>query len=238
MKRILLPHGRGAWSPIAMKNSFGEWLAASLFAAVSCLFVMAYHAWWRAKPYSMGTLNESLAHTAYYCLAIAYSLGPFYRLGLLPARRVHVRRAFGIVGVICAFLHVTVTLGPLWGEFGWNYLAVKHGDLTVLGAVCLALAIWMLKTSVGNAVRKLGQARWLRIQLTGLALLPLVLWHFMTLGKIGKWLDWFHGVDTKPAPAGTLIIFVAGVLVIGLRLADVLCHVRFQADSATALDRQ
>jgi hypothetical protein len=212
------------WSPVAVKNPVGEWLLAILFAAGSCWLVMAYHAWWRAKPYSWLTFNESLAHTAYYCLALAYVCGPLYRFGLLPARAVLVRRPFGIVGVVCAILHVGVTLGPLWGEFGWNYFLVQHWDLTALGVVCLALAVWMLQTSLGGAPQQMGVARWFRVQLLGLALLPLVLWHFMALGKVGKWLDWFHGVDTKPAPAGTLIIFAVGVLVIALRLVDAVRH--------------
>lgn len=228
MKWIVSRRSAIVWSPITVKNPGSHWFVALVFAVCSTWLVMAYHAWWRAKPYSWVTLNESLAHTAYYCLAIAYALGPLYRFGMWPARAVMLRRPFGIVGVICALLHVTVTLVPLWGEFGWSFLVVKHWDLTALGLICLAVAIWMLKTSLGNAVQRLGQARWVRVQSVGLVLLPLALWHFMVLGKIGKWLDWFHGVDTKPAPAGTLIIFAVGMILIALRLVDGCCHLRFK----------
>lgn len=218
--------GDDLWSPIAIKNSPREWLAVAGFAVVSCWFVLVYHARWRAKPYSLLTLNESLAHTAYYCIALAFALGSLYRFGLLPARAVAVRRAFGIVGVICSALHVLLTLFPLWPKYGWNYLVVKHWDLTVLGLVSLVLGFWLLKTSLGDAVQRLGAVRWRRIQLTGLALLPLVLWHFMAAGKIAKWLDWFAGRDTHPAPPGTFIIFCVGAVVIGLRTVDAACHLR------------
>jgi hypothetical protein len=226
MKIQFSRRGGDVWSPIATKNSPGEWLAAILFAAGSCAFVMAYHDWWRAKTYSVLTLNESVAHTAYYCIALAFAFGPLYRFGLLPARAVMVRRTFGIVGVVCALLHVLLTLLPLWGKYGWEYLAIKHWDLTALGVANLVLAVWLLKTSLGNSVQRLGADRWFRLQLTGLALLPLALAHFIVLGKVAKWADWFAGRDKLPAPPGTFVIFCVGALVIALRVVDALCHVK------------
>lgn len=192
---------------------------------------MAYHALGRAKPYSLGTLNEGLAHTAYYGIALAYACGPLYRFGLLPSGTVRLRRPLGITGVCCAGLHVLATLIPLRSKFGWDYLTRQHWDLTVLGLVCLALALWMARTSLGNSVQRLGRERWARIQWIGLALLPLALAHFLVLGKFGKWMDWFQGRDTNPVPSGTIIIFAAGVLVIALRVVDAVCHGK--ADAGT-----
>jgi DMSO/TMAO reductase YedYZ heme-binding membrane subunit len=220
------PSHAETWSPIAIKNSVGQWLGAILFAAGSTWFIMAYHAWWRAKPYSVVTLNESLAHTAYYSIALAYAFGPLYRFRLLPAPAVLWRRSLGIVGVACAGLHVLLTLFPLWPKFGWKFLVREHGDLTALGVVTLALAVGMVKTSLGDAVQRLGRQRWFRIQLLGLALLPLALAHFLVLGKISKWVDWFQGRDLNPAPAGTLIIFMVGTVVILLRIVDGMVHAR------------
>lgn len=228
MKMSVSQRGGDVWSPIATKNSFGEWLAALLLAAGSCWFVMIYHAWWRSKPYSVVTFNESLAHTAFYCLALAYACGPLYRFGWLTTRPVMWRRPLGMIGVGVAILHVLVSLVPLWGKFGWDYLVVQHWDATLLGAASLALALWMLQTSLGDSVQRLGRARWFQIQLTGLALLPLVLLHFLVLGKIGKWVDWFQGRDTNHMPAGTFIIFCVGIVILALRVADALCHVRIR----------
>jgi hypothetical protein len=224
MKLTESQRGGDGWSPIASKNSFGEWLVALLFAAGGCWLVMVYHAWWRAKPYSLGTLNESLAHVAFYCLALAYVFGPLYRFRLLPARWVFVRRPFGIVGVGSAVLHVGLTLGPLWGKFGWPHLLHKHWDSALLGLVSLALALWIWRISFAGSVQRLGRDRWFRWQLAGLVLLPLVLAHFLVLGKVGKWIDWFAGRDTNAAPAGTFIIFCVGVVVIALRVVDALSH--------------
>lgn len=226
-----------SWAPITTRNSTGEWLVAVVFAACSCCFIMAYHDWWRAKTYSVGTLNEALAHTAFYCLSLAFMFGPLYRFGLLPARMIPVRRPFGIAAVACAIPHVLLSLIPLWPKFGWNHFVVKHWDHTALGVASLALAVWLLTTSFGAALQRMGAARWRRTQLIGLALLPLVLWHFMALGKFTKWADWFAGRDKLPAPAGTLIIFCVGTLVIALRVIDALCHWKMWGAAGPTPDR-
>ena len=213
-----------AWAPITTKNRPREWVAAILFSAVSCWFVMAYHDWGRAKPYSIGTLSEALAHTAFYGLALAFAIGPLYRFGIMPARAVAGRRPFGIVAVICAMVHALLSLTVLRPNSGWDHFVVKHWDHTVLGVLGLVLAVILLATSFGNAFQRLGEARWFRIQAAGLAILPVALLHFMALGKFTKWADWFDGRDRNAAPPGTIVIFCVGVLVITLRIIDIVRH--------------
>jgi len=240
MKTIQIEkRGGDVWSPIVAKNSVVEWLLAILFAAGSTWFMMAYHDWWRRKPYSLMTLNESLALAAYYALALAFVPGPLYRFGAIPSRWVAVRRPLGIAGVICAILHVLITLIPLRNKYGWNYLVLQHGDLTALGALSISLALWLLKTSLGSAVQRLGVVRWFRIQWTGVALVPLVLAHFMVLGKIADWLKWFGGHDPKPAPPGTFVAFALGAVIILLRVVDLISHVRIvpSTDGSTKGDK-
>lgn len=211
-------------TPIVSKNRPTEWTVAILFAVASCCCVMAYHDLWRAKGYSILTLNEAMAHTAYYCLALAFAVGPLYRFGVLARDVVPVRRPFGIIAVGCIILHALLSLIPLSSKFGWDHFVVKHWDHTALGVGGTILALWMLQTSFGNTLQRLGATGWRRIQLAGLVLLPLAVWHFMALGKLAKWADWFAGRDKLPAPPGTLIIFCVAVLVILLRVVDALRH--------------
>jgi hypothetical protein len=56
----------------------------------------------------------------------------------------------------------------------------------------------------------------------------------MHLLMLGKWVDWFQGRDLNPAPAGTLIIFIVGTVVILLRIVDGMVHARGWQNSVTS----
>jgi DMSO/TMAO reductase YedYZ heme-binding membrane subunit len=119
------------------------------------LFMMAYHDWWRAKTYSLGTANESLALSAVFCMSLALSLGPLRRLfGLRPAL-VRLRRPLGVWSVVLALAHSVVTLVVMSNKYDWAYFRA-HLDLLVLGISALALLLMLGVTSWPFALRKFG----------------------------------------------------------------------------------
>jgi DMSO/TMAO reductase YedYZ heme-binding membrane subunit len=61
---------------------------------------------------------------------------------------------------------------------------------------------------------------WRRIQQWGVALLPLIVAHYVVLGKTTKWIEWASGKDPYPGPPGTLLGAAVVVLVLLLRGAD------------------
>lgn len=230
-ERLFMQYQDGSWSPITLKNSVLQWIGAFLYSALWCWFVMGYHAWWRGKPCSLQTFDEGMACAAYYAMATAFTLGPLYRFGLCLKSWVSLRRPLGIVAGIFAAVHILMTFTTQWRNYGWNYICVEHWDMALLGVLSTALLAWLIKTAYPSAMEQNGLERWRKIQVCGLALLPLALAHFVVLGKIPKWMDWFRGVDKHAAPAGTLVVFIFGVVVIVLRIVDFICHVKDRTES-------
>lgn len=196
-------------SPIIMANTCGEWLLAFAFCALVWWFMLAYHDWWRGKPYSLATANEAFALAGVYGLSLSLSLGPLRRLsGGLP-RAIRLRRPLGLCAGLCAAIHALLTLLVMNDKYDWAYYS-KHWDLLLLGSLALLLLSALCALSWPAALRRVGEERWRRVQAKGYLCLALVLVHFVVLGKFGKWVEWFRLHD-QPAPPGTLPAFLVGV---------------------------
>jgi len=206
--------------PIVTRNTIKEWLVAFALCAGFGLFMWAYHDWWRAKPYTLGTADEGLALAALFGLEFCLLLGPLSRLTGAPAHMLRLRRPLGIVATGFACAHILVAVIPLYHEFNVAYF-VRNWVMFLFGLAALLLLLWLSLISTAAALARLGTARWCAIQQLGWLALALVLAHFLVLGKIPKFVKWFQTRDL-PAPPGTFWVAVAGVLVLGLKLADVL----------------
>ena len=178
-----------------------------------------YHAWWRAKPYSWIVLNETIAQGAVFGLCAALSLGPLSRLcpGMFGSV-LGLRRTFGVNGAIFAVVHIFVALVLLWGTFGWKYIS-EHILMVCLGA-CTALILFMLAVlSFKSMLERVGAERWLRIQKLGYLAVVLACAHFMVLGKITGWVEWFQTMN-RPAPPGSLPVCILGCIPFVLKLVE------------------
>jgi DMSO/TMAO reductase YedYZ heme-binding membrane subunit len=124
-----------------------------------------------------------------------------------------------VAAVAFAFAHLVLTFFPLSNKYGWAYFSV-HWITLALGAV---VALWLLilvALSFRRAAARIGTAAWHQIQQGGVVVLPLIVVHYLVLGKTGKWLEWFSGKDPHPGPPGTLIGTGIALVVLALRGAD------------------
>jgi DMSO/TMAO reductase YedYZ heme-binding membrane subunit len=201
--------------PIILCNTPGQWLSSAAFCGAAFLFFWAYHDWWRAKPYSLGTADEALALAALMGLSVTLSLGPLCRLTGRFERALALRRPLALVAVCCAAAHIAVTLIFLSGKYGWNWITSEWLSF-LLGLAAALLLGFLAAMSFPWALQRFGREGWRRAQQWSDVALGLVLLHFVVLGKFPKWLDWFAKLD-QPAPPGTLPAFVVGALVLILR---------------------
>jgi len=216
-----------------MENTAREWGAGLALCVVFFGFMWAYHDWWRGKTYTLATANEACALAGLYGIALAYALGPLYRLHCLGERAVRWRRPVGVAAVGFAFAHMVVPFFPLSHKYGWTYFSV-HWITLALGVVA---ALWLLILAVlsfRRAAVNISMAAWNRIQQWGLVLLPVIVVHYTVLGKVSKWIEWFGGKDPHPGPPGTLI--GAGVVLLVVLLRGVDWTLRTQAQTADGND--
>ena len=203
-----------------MANSWREWLVAFGFCGLVWWFMLAYHDWWRGKPYSLATANEAFALAALYGLSFSLLLGPLHRLsGGLPGA-IRLRRPLGLWAALCAAVHALLTLLVMNDKYDWAYHC-KHWDLLTLGILAMALLLVLCTLSWPAALRSVGEKRWRLAQRAGYLVVALVLLHFTVLGKSGKWVEWFRLHD-QPAPPGTLPAFVVGLAALALKAFEVL----------------
>lgn len=197
-------------------NPSRQWLAGIAVAIGTFSLVMVYHDLWRAKPYSLGTANESLALAAYACFGLCLVITPLQRLLGWAEERARVRRAFALCGAACAGLHILVSLIFEPG-LGW---VVKHPWSTVLAASSTLVFAALTVTSFARQARRIG-ARWQALQALAVPAFVLVTLHVLVLGKAEKWVSWWAKGDL-PLPPGTLPMTIFGLLVLGVRFADAL----------------
>jgi DMSO/TMAO reductase YedYZ heme-binding membrane subunit len=201
-----------------LANRIGEWLAAAVWAVFWFAFTLAYHAWWRAKPPAWLTANECLALAAVFCLSAALAVGPLFRLGAVGPSVYRLRRPFGLAAMACVLLHVGVVVIPMWGQYGFKWLG-EHPFCFALGLLAALHLIALSVLSWPTIFQRAGRERWWSWQRTAWLALVLALAHFMLLGKLPKWIEWFQKRDL-PAPPATLWAALAGALVLALRLFD------------------
>jgi sulfoxide reductase heme-binding subunit YedZ len=208
-------------SPIVLRSTRLAWASCALAGAAFVFLVMVYHDLCRGKTYSMQTANEGLALAGIFGLGCALALGPLHRLcGGLP-RVVRWRRALGVTAVIFAAAHVLVSLIPMWKEYGGRAYYAKHWDFTVLGIAAMGLLLAIARSSGERALRRMGAARWRRLQMLSFLALVLVLAHFLVLGKVSKWVEWFQE-RKHPGPPGTFFAMLFGAFVLALKGVDLL----------------
>jgi DMSO/TMAO reductase YedYZ heme-binding membrane subunit len=114
---------------------------------------------------------------------------------------------------------MVVTFFPLSNKYGWTYFSAHWMNLALGAIAALALA-GLTALSFRHAAAKIGMAAWRRIQQWGLVVLPLIVVHYLVLGKTGKWLEWLGGKDPHPGPPGTLVGAAVVLLVLLLRGVD------------------
>lgn len=204
---------------VILENTGREWCGGFALCALFFGFMWAYHDWWRGKTYTLATANEACALAGLYGIALAYALGPLHRMHRLGQRAVRWRRPVAIAAVGFALAHLVVTLLPLSGKYGWKYFSA-HWLTLALGIVAALWLLLLAALSFRRAAAKIGLAAWKQIQQWGVVLLPLLVVHYVVLGKIGKWLEWLGGKDPYPGPPGTLIGAGVVLLVLLLRGAD------------------
>jgi hypothetical protein len=146
---------------------------------------------------------------------------PFLSRALAGAFRL--RRPLGIVAAVFAAAHVVSALLLLPEKYNWDYY-MQEWLLLVLGIAVSLLLAAMAVSSTPGMLRRLGETKWRRLHGQGTLLLALILTHYLVLGKIGKWIEWFQLRDL-PAPPGTLWLSLIGAAALAIRLID-LCFPR------------
>jgi DMSO/TMAO reductase YedYZ heme-binding membrane subunit len=201
-----------------LSNGLRDWLAAAVWAAGWFVFTIAYHDWWRNKPPSWLTANECVALAAVFCLSTALAVGPLYRFGLVGPAVYRFRRSFGLMAAACILIHIGIAVFPLWGKYGFKWVG-EHLLCFSLGVLAALHLLGLSVLSWPAAYQRLGPQRWWSWQRTAWVALVLGLAHFMVLGKLPKWIEWFQKRDF-PAPPATVWAALAGALVLVLRLFD------------------
>jgi DMSO/TMAO reductase YedYZ heme-binding membrane subunit len=190
---------------IVMTNKSWEWVTSFVICLALFVFMLEYHRW-RAKPYSLFTVNKALAIASVVSIAFALSLGPIYRLIAKFPSVLRMRRPLGITGVAMAVLHVLLTLCFI-PKFNFNYYKAHSGEV-IVGMVAFVGFLVLMTTSFRWAIKGLGRMKWKIIQKFGYAFLALVLLHAIILtGKIYNWPKWFSQMK-EPVPPGSFAIFV------------------------------
>ncbi len=202
-----------------MNNTVWEWCTGAILCAVFFGFMWAYHDWWRGKTYTCATANEACALAGLYGMALAYLFGPLFRLHCLDARVLRWRRPVGVTAVAFALTHMLLTFFPLSNKYGWSFFA-SHWVTLGLGIVAMLWLLLLAVLSFRQVAIRIAMESWRRIQQWGLILLPLVVVHYVVLGKIAKWAEWFGGKDPHPAPPGTLVGGCVVLLVLIVRGVD------------------
>ena len=203
-------------SPIVTRNPYWQWIVSLAACAAVTLFMFAYHDWWRAKPYSWGTLNETSAQGAIFGLCVALALGPLARFfPRLFENLVGLRRTFGVSAALFAALHVLIALIPLWNKFGWKYIT-ENPLMVSLGFCAAAIMLVMATISFNGMPARMGAERWIKIQKLGYLAVVLACAHFLVLGKVSGWQEWFR-THNHPMPPGSLPVCVVAAIPLLLR---------------------
>ncbi len=212
--------------PITVRNTVSEWFIAAAFCALVFTIMICYHDWWRNKPYSLGTANESFGLAGTMGVAAALILGPLYRLTGWSRAALRLRRPLGMIAGVCMLLHLACVAGPLRHEYAGDYW-MKTGNVAslVFGIAAGALLALLLLTAWPALLTRLGARRWRQVQCLAFPLLVLILLHYLVLDKAVKWLAWFR-IHDLPAPAGTFPITICCLVVLVVRAIDAIAGTR------------
>jgi len=159
--------------------------------------------------------NNTFATSSLFLVGIAVLIGPLAKFIQKLSPLVRIRKEVGLMGFFFASVHVLYSImnllinRPNW--FIDNLISFILGITSILILLIIALI------SKNSDIHKLGFKKWKLLQRTVYIGIILAVLHFIYLGAVSKWTDWFQN-KTIPLPPESLVIMIFITLVLLIRL--------------------
>jgi DMSO/TMAO reductase YedYZ heme-binding membrane subunit len=165
--------------------------------------------------FSTRVLNETFADAGFIIIGCSFALSGICYFWNFADTHIGYRKYVGIVGFYLAAAHTAIALTrtPLSA-----FLAAER--FTPFLAAVFSMLIFLLMAVVSNtmAIKVLGYAHWKKILQFGYWAYLAGLVHFGMINQ-ERWIRWIGEAQVASLPQLSLVVFVFGSFVLGLRIA-------------------
>jgi DMSO/TMAO reductase YedYZ heme-binding membrane subunit len=204
------------------KETLRQYLMAGLVSAITAGGLILYLTA-RRGYFDLSIINKSLASSSLILLGIVLLLGPLARLYSRFDKWIDYRKELGILAFFLGAVHVFLSMFPLArrGPFG---LYQSRPLIAYSGLLGLLIMAYLFVISFKIVEKKIGVAKWWKMQYWGVRIAALAVLFHMTVFKYSEWGKWLAGDVGKLAlpnlPPASLLVALFSAFVLLVRTSE------------------
>ncbi|MDA1317005.1 MAG: ferric reductase-like transmembrane domain-containing protein [bacterium] len=199
-------------------NDQRMWIEMIVYSIILLIVISGYY-FVQSSSFTGQTVNRIVADLSILLIGISLILSSVCYFWNFADKYIIYRKHMGLVGVGYMILHIVLsTVLPNYAPFPGYYLTdarIMSFTAAVLGTIIFAL---MGIASNRFAIQEIGPQLWRKLMRVGFIGFAFTLYHFSSKG-MPYWSLWFMGESRSVIPSFGLIVFMFGLVVIGLRIA-------------------
>lgn len=189
-------------------------------------FFFSFYLYMRRGYFNLYIANKVFGSVPVLLIGLILIIGPLSRVYQLFDTWVHMRKELGIIAMISALLHGTISLFLLPERFNPDYFFTRiQLPAFLLGVFSLLLLIYLFILSLQEVVIRLDKKHWWHIQNWGVRITFITILLHVFIMKWSGWVKWYtQGGSSELSrsfmPPGSLIAASIGMYVVIIRLAQ------------------
>lgn len=199
-------------------NDRRMWIEMIVYSLILFILLSGYYVV-QGSSFEMRTLNRIFADLSMLLIGISLMLSSICYFWNFADTFIIYRKHIGLVGVGYMVIHIimSVTMSA-YAPFPAYYLA--DARIASFIAAVIGTVIFLLMAVISNrfAMVEIGPQLWRKLMRIGFIGFAVTLFHFGTKG-MPYWIAWLRGEAASILPSFGFIVFLFGIVVLGMRLA-------------------
>ena len=195
------------------------WSDIILYSLILFIVVSSYYFIQRGS-YDFGIFNQVLSNVGMLLIGLSFALSGICYFWNFADHFIIYRKQLGVVGFGYVFTHGILSLFflPEYQPILFYYLEKETILAFLFALIAIVIYVLMIIISTKTIIQKIGGHTWRILLRVGYIAYVLSLAH-MWLNSYTYWLRYLSGQGRSPLPSFGLLTFLAGIVVIILRIA-------------------